>query len=250
MPTRCRAHRRNYAQKPVAAVAPPRHPGRLLGVRAARRQVDRSRPSRRNHRHQPPPSTGSRRSGKTASSPTKSVSSTACASLRRSERRSTWRVDTRSDAAVAAVDALTQATELKMVDVELLVDRYRGPPRHQGRPSRSRTCRRWRSVAEGNLVAPAVDRRGVSAAADTDRGPQRMGLGRSYLDMGWEDIKVAVEYDGEHHRSNRYQYVQGHPSAREAGRTVTAGSWSGSSREDHPEDIIRRVRRSTSLAEP
>jgi hypothetical protein len=28
------------------------------------------------------------------------------------------------------------------------------------------------------------------------------------LDMGWEDFKVAVEYDGDHHRSDRGQYVR------------------------------------------
>lgn len=35
-----------------------------------------------------------------------------------------------------------------------------------------------------------------------------MGLGEAYVDMGWEDIKVAVEYDGDQHRSNRRQYVK------------------------------------------
>ena len=29
----------------------------------------------------------------------------------------------------------------------------------------------------------------------------------AYLDMGWEDVKVAVEYDGEQHRSDRRQYT-------------------------------------------
>jgi len=29
-----------------------------------------------------------------------------------------------------------------------------------------------------------------------------------YLDMGWEDIKVAVEYDGDHHRTDRVQYAK------------------------------------------
>jgi Protein of unknown function (DUF559) len=28
-----------------------------------------------------------------------------------------------------------------------------------------------------------------------------------YLDMGWEDVKIAVEYDGEQHRSDRRQYT-------------------------------------------
>ena len=29
-----------------------------------------------------------------------------------------------------------------------------------------------------------------------------------YLDMGWEDVMVAVEYDGEHHRTDRERYAR------------------------------------------
>jgi hypothetical protein len=30
----------------------------------------------------------------------------------------------------------------------------------------------------------------------------------AFLDMGWEDFMVAVEYDGDHHRKDRRQYVK------------------------------------------
>ena len=30
----------------------------------------------------------------------------------------------------------------------------------------------------------------------------------AFLDLGWEQFKVAVEYDGDHHRSDRRQYVK------------------------------------------
>ncbi len=30
----------------------------------------------------------------------------------------------------------------------------------------------------------------------------------AWLDMGWRDYQVAVEYDGDHHRKNRQQYVK------------------------------------------
>ncbi len=33
------------------------------------------------------------------------------------------------------------------------------------------------------------------------------GSAVAYLDMGWEDVKVAVEYDGEQHRTDRRQYA-------------------------------------------
>jgi very-short-patch-repair endonuclease len=32
------------------------------------------------------------------------------------------------------------------------------------------------------------------------------GRVKYYLDMGWEDLKIAVEYDGEHHRTDRSQF--------------------------------------------
>jgi very-short-patch-repair endonuclease len=33
------------------------------------------------------------------------------------------------------------------------------------------------------------------------------GKAIAYLDIGWEDLKVAVEYDGEQHRTDRRQYI-------------------------------------------
>jgi hypothetical protein len=29
-----------------------------------------------------------------------------------------------------------------------------------------------------------------------------------YLDMGWEEALVAVEYDGDQHRTDRWQYTK------------------------------------------
>ena len=48
----------------------------------------------------------------------------------------------------------------------------------------------------------------------------------AYLDMGWEDMKVAVEYDGEQHRSDRRQYNLGHPTIGNV-LNALAGSSSG-----------------------
>jgi hypothetical protein len=56
--------------------------------------------------------------------------------------------------------------------------------------------------------------------------------------MGWEDIKVAVEYDGDQHRAIRYQYVKDIRRFEMLERygwivvRVIA--------EDHPDHIIRR----------
>jgi hypothetical protein len=66
------------------------------------------------------------------------------------------------------------------------------------------------------------------------------GARRYYLDMGWEEIKLAVEYDGDQHRVDRWQYahdVRRLEDLHELGWTdirVTA--------QHHPADVIRRVR--------
>jgi very-short-patch-repair endonuclease len=60
------------------------------------------------------------------------------------------------------------------------------------------------------------------------------------LDMGWEKYRVAVEYDGDHHRSNRRQYA--HDQRRL--RKLEALGWIivRVIAEDKPEDVVRRVK--------
>jgi very-short-patch-repair endonuclease len=61
-----------------------------------------------------------------------------------------------------------------------------------------------------------------------------------YLDMGWQDCMVAVEYDGEQHRSDSLQYRKDIRRLEALQRMgwivirVVAG--------DHPAMIVRRVR--------
>ncbi|MDT5205485.1 MAG: hypothetical protein QOD34_2121 [Mycobacterium sp.] len=58
--------------------------------------------------------------------------------------------------------------------------------------------------------------------------------------MGWEDIKVAVEYDGDQHRSSRYQYVK---DIRRLEMLDQRYGWLVVRvvSEDRPDDVIRRV---------
>jgi Protein of unknown function (DUF559) len=61
------------------------------------------------------------------------------------------------------------------------------------------------------------------------------------LDMGWPEFGVVVEYDGDHHRSDRRQYVKDHWRLRklaELGWIVIRVI-----AEDKPEEVIERVRR-------
>jgi hypothetical protein len=110
------------------------------------------------------------------------------------------------DKAVAAIDALARATDLKVSDVEFLAERYRGR----------------RGIGRARIVLRLVDA-GAESPRETwlrlllirtgfpppqTQIPVYGGYGElvAVLDMGWEDIKVAVEYDGDHHRSDRRQF--------------------------------------------
>jgi hypothetical protein len=109
--------------------------------------------------------------------------------------------------AVAGIDALAAATEIKAADVELLAVRYaarRGIAR----------ARRAAELFDAGAQSPKESwLRVVLIEAGLPR-PQtqipvcdEFGNVFAYLDMGWEDVKVAVEYDGDQHRSDRRQYT-------------------------------------------
>jgi hypothetical protein len=147
-----------------------------------------------------------------------------------------------TDMAVAAVDALMQASELKMADVELLVHRYRG--RHAMKAARAAL-----ELVDGGAQSPKetwlrllLIRAGYPPPQTQIPVLNEWGWVDAYLDMGWEDIKVAVEYDGDQHRSSRYQYVKDirrlEMLERHGWIVVRVIA------EDHPDDVIRRVAQS------
>lgn len=142
--------------------------------------------------------------------------------------------------AVAAIDALVQATELKMADVEVLTDRYRG--RHGMKAAKAVL-----ELVDGGAQSPKETWLRLLLIDAGFPRPQTQiavrnewGWAEAYLDMGWEDIKVAVEYDGDHHRSLRTQY------AKDIGRLEMLERYGWIVvrviAEHHPADIIRRVR--------
>jgi hypothetical protein len=61
------------------------------------------------------------------------------------------------------------------------------------------------------------------------------------LDMGWKEFRVAAEYDGDQHRTQRKQYVKD----RSRLRSLTAAGWLVVTviAEDRPAEVIERVRR-------
>lgn len=110
------------------------------------------------------------------------------------------------DRAVAAIDALANVTEVKMADVELLIQRYTG----------RRGVKRARAALD--LVDPGSEspretwlrllliRAGLPAPITQIPVLDEFGQIIARLDMGWEDVKIAAEYDGDHHRTDRWQF--------------------------------------------
>lgn len=142
--------------------------------------------------------------------------------------------------AVAAIDALARATELKPVDVETLAETS------TGRRGISR-ARRAIGLFDSGAQSPKetwlrilLVENGLPRPRTQIPVRNEFGVIAAYLDMGWDELKVAVEYDGDHHRVRRSQYSydirrlemlhgQGWIIVR-----VTA--------DDKPHDILSRVR--------
>jgi len=142
--------------------------------------------------------------------------------------------------ALARLDALARATPFSAEDVLLIAKHHKG----------ARGLRKLRAVL------PLVDA-GAASPKETwlrllliDAGlptptTQIPVCDRSYwpfawLDMGWEEYKVSTEYDGDHHRKDRPQYVRDHKRQ----RRLQALGWLNIRviNEDDRNDVIARVR--------
>ncbi|MGZ4528165.1 MAG: endonuclease domain-containing protein [Mycobacterium sp.] len=142
--------------------------------------------------------------------------------------------------AVAQLDALMRATGVKVGEVADLADGQRG----------ARGLRQLETVL--NLVDTGSQSpretwlRLLMIRAGLPRPTTQIpvltadGAQAYYLDMGWEDLMVAVEYDGEHHRIDRWQYARD-IRRREA---LDRLGWSVIRviASDRPPDIVHRVR--------
>jgi hypothetical protein len=110
--------------------------------------------------------------------------------------------------AVVRLDALARATGFKVDDVLRVAKCH---PRSPG-------LRRLETALE--LLDPGAEspRESYLRLLLIDAGlprPQTQipvlgvdGIPLAYLDLGWEEYMVAVEYDGDHHRTDRRQYVK------------------------------------------
>jgi very-short-patch-repair endonuclease len=67
------------------------------------------------------------------------------------------------------------------------------------------------------------------------------GLRRYYLDMGWRDLMLALEYEGDHHRTDRTRFayeIERAEDIRDLGWMVIRVA-----ARSHPEEVRRRVSR-------
>ncbi|OMC16677.1 DUF559 domain-containing protein [Mycobacterium colombiense] len=111
------------------------------------------------------------------------------------------------DDAVAAIDDLLRVTDCKVAEAQSLAERY---PGRRGIQS----ARNAIGLADAGAQSPRetwlrllLTRAGLPRAQTQIPVSDEFGDITYYLDMGWEDLKVAVEYDGEQHRRNRRQYT-------------------------------------------
>lgn len=113
----------------------------------------------------------------------------------------------RRDEAVAQLDALMYATSFSVEDVLLLAKRYPG----------ARGLRRLRAaltLVDGGAASPKETwLRLLLIDAGFPRPVTQIPVFDGWrlfrtLDMGWEELKVAAEYDGDQHRTDRKQYVK------------------------------------------
>jgi hypothetical protein len=147
--------------------------------------------------------------------------------------------------AVARLDALARATGFKVDDV-LRVARC-----HPGSPGLRRLETALELVDPGSQSPRESYLRLLLIDAGLPRPQTQIavlgvdGMPVAYLDLGWEEHMVAVEYDGDQHRTDRRQYVKDIRRLEMLERMgwivvrVVA--------EDRPAAIVRRVR--SALAE-
>jgi hypothetical protein len=143
------------------------------------------------------------------------------------------------DEAVARLDALMRAQIFSVKDVLLLAERHRGA---RGLKS----LRKALPLVDGGAASPRETRLRLlyidaGLPRPTTQIPIVEGRGRlvRMADMGWEEFMVVSEYDGDQHRTSRWQYTKDIRSlrrARELGWIVDQVI-----KEDRNDDIVARA---------
>lgn len=143
--------------------------------------------------------------------------------------------------AIAVLDALGRATGMNRDVMLPLADQYKG----------ARGVRAFRAAVDLVDIGAASPKETWLRLLLIDAGFPRpttqipvIDLGSepfAYLDMGWEDVMIAVEYDGDQHRTDRIRYAWDVKRL----RRIQDQGWIHIRviAEDRPYEIIERVRR-------
>ncbi|ULE33936.1 type IV toxin-antitoxin system AbiEi family antitoxin [Mycobacterium sp. IDR2000157661] len=143
--------------------------------------------------------------------------------------------------AVTHLDALVAATRLRKVDAVALAERYAGA-------KRVAQCREAFELMDGGAQSPKESWLRLLLVDSGFPRPQTQipvhhadGYPFAYLDMGWPKVKIAVEYDGDQHRTDRAQYAW---DVRRLRALIELG-WIHVRviNEDSARDVVDRVRR-------
>lgn len=103
--------------------------------------------------------------------------------------------------AVTAIDALANAARLKSADIEMMAERHRG---RRGIPHARKVLELVDPGAESpkeTWLRLLVIRNGYRKPTTQIPVYDEYGVLVAVLDMGWEDMKLALDYEGEHHRN-------------------------------------------------
>ena len=150
-------------------------------------------------------------------------------------------VRTAFDDAIARLDALAQATDLKVSGVEELAARH---GHKRGLRQLEAALRLMDAGAESpkeTWLRLLIIRAGFPRPRTQIPVLSPDGRRWYYLDMSWEDLMLAVEYDGDHHRTDRTRFayqIERSEDLRELGWLVVTVA-----ARHHRVDVLRRVKR-------
>jgi very-short-patch-repair endonuclease len=151
----------------------------------------------------------------------------------------------RLDDGIARLDALGQATGFKVSAVEELAARHRHT---RGLRQLEMALDMMDAGAESpkeTWLRLLIIRAGYPRPRTQIPVVSPDGRRCYYLDMGWEDVMLAVEYDGDHHRTDRRRFayqIERAEDLRELGWLVVTVA-----ARHHRVDILRRVQRAWSV---
>lgn len=142
--------------------------------------------------------------------------------------------------AIAYLDALLRATGITAAQVAAVADSRRGARGIRQLESALRLVDAGSQSPKETWLRLLLIRAGLPWPTTQIPVITEDGDRKYYLDMGWEEVMVAVEYDGEHHRLDRWEYTKDLRRSEALERlgwliirvVVT----------DRPDDIVHRVR--------